>query len=258
MERVFSISEGKDPDLVQCIDPFELHKKFEDKFPEVLSINCLTRDYGLHRVLHTALILRSEGITKEKVGHFYVCIIIFLTICYWTSVSDTICWNTPKISYLALGYGEVWPIFNRVELLKNYTPSDYLRREVCQMSILPLLASETIPFLLFSVLWGQDLAATASPPFIPSPCQAREVKEALVATSRMEMAYNGRWGGTSEIVVRGGGHRWAWWGRPGGQWWQKVWVTSSTFWPFRSYRYSQMGCICSAYCSKFLFKIDVQ
>lgn len=91
MERVFSISEGKDPDLVQCIDPFELHKKFEDKFPEVLSINCLTRDYGLHRVLHTALILRSEGITKEKVGHFYVCIIIFLTICYWTSVSDTIC-----------------------------------------------------------------------------------------------------------------------------------------------------------------------
>uniref|UniRef100_A0A0E0M533 Peptidase C1A papain C-terminal domain-containing protein n=1 Tax=Oryza punctata TaxID=4537 RepID=A0A0E0M533_ORYPU len=90
MERVSSLSKGMDPDLVQCIDPFELHKKFEDKFPEVLSANCLTRDYGLHRVLHTALILRSEGITKDK-----------------------------------------------------------------------------------------DLAATASPPFVPFPCQAREVKEAM-------------------------------------------------------------------------------
>uniref|UniRef100_A0A0E0M532 Peptidase C1A papain C-terminal domain-containing protein n=1 Tax=Oryza punctata TaxID=4537 RepID=A0A0E0M532_ORYPU len=72
MERVSSVSKGIDPDLVGTIDAYDLHKKFDDKFPEVLSVDCLARDYGLHRVLHTALILRSEASIKVETGEHYI------------------------------------------------------------------------------------------------------------------------------------------------------------------------------------------
>uniref|UniRef100_A0A0D9XHD3 Peptidase C1A papain C-terminal domain-containing protein n=1 Tax=Leersia perrieri TaxID=77586 RepID=A0A0D9XHD3_9ORYZ len=72
IERVSKVAEGTDPDLVDCIDPMDLHNKFDEKFPEVLSVDCLTRDFGLHRVLHTGLILRSEGAIKLESGKRYI------------------------------------------------------------------------------------------------------------------------------------------------------------------------------------------
>uniref|UniRef100_A0A0E0M524 Peptidase C1A papain C-terminal domain-containing protein n=1 Tax=Oryza punctata TaxID=4537 RepID=A0A0E0M524_ORYPU len=71
-ERVCKVINGENPDLVKTFDPVDLQEKFEKKFPEVPSDDCLTKDFGMHRVLHMGLILRSEGIIKQKVNIPYI------------------------------------------------------------------------------------------------------------------------------------------------------------------------------------------
>ncbi|CAL4989442.1 unnamed protein product [Urochloa decumbens] len=68
-ERVFLINNGMDPELVIPIDPFELERRFLDKRPDGGPSGVgLTKDAGLHKVLHMGLILRSEGIQRIDVG----------------------------------------------------------------------------------------------------------------------------------------------------------------------------------------------
>uniref|UniRef100_A0ACD5W4B9 Uncharacterized protein n=1 Tax=Avena sativa TaxID=4498 RepID=A0ACD5W4B9_AVESA len=64
VERVSCVNNGTDPNEVECIDPIELEDKLTKKFPVFASNDGITKDKGLHKVLHMGLLLKEEGIPK--------------------------------------------------------------------------------------------------------------------------------------------------------------------------------------------------
>ncbi|KAL6592046.1 hypothetical protein ACP70R_049632 [Stipagrostis hirtigluma subsp. patula] len=70
-ERVSNVKNRVDPDTVVPFDPCHLEQRFGDKFPNVPSADSITRNVGLHRVLHMGLILKMEGIDRVRPGEQY-------------------------------------------------------------------------------------------------------------------------------------------------------------------------------------------
>ena len=58
-ERASNVNRGDDPDKVECIDPIELEHTFEKKYPNGPSKDAVTKNYGVHKMLHMGLILKE-------------------------------------------------------------------------------------------------------------------------------------------------------------------------------------------------------